>query len=83
MLTNGPPPSKPQLPGPQCHFSAQSECRGNLHEYTARMFAKLDGTPVIGAPEETTYICENHYPDKTDPKFLLCGCRLCRERRSN
>lgn len=54
---------------------------GNLHEYSVQMKAKLDGTPVTDAPVETTWICEGHYPDSTDPKFLLCSCRLCKERK--
>ena len=77
MLTNG----------PECSFigrDAQGRpCSGRLHQYDCRMIAKPDGTPVIGAPKEKTYICEGHYPDVTDPKFLLCTCELCKERKAN
>lgn len=55
--------------------------KGNLHEYDVQMFAKPDGTPVLNAPKEKTLICEGHYPDRDDPKFLLCTCRLCKERK--
>lgn len=84
MLTNGPGPSP--LPGPRCSMSGRDaagrKCSGNLHEYTAQMVARLDGTPVLDAPKETTYICEGHYGDRSDPKFLLCACRLCKDRMS-
>jgi len=73
MLTNG--------PALQCSFSAQSKCRGDLHEYDVQMFAKPDGTPVTDAPKEKTLICEGHFPDPDDPKFLTCVCRLCKERK--
>ena len=56
---------------------------GNVHEYQTIQIAKLDGTPVQNAPVVTTYVCEQCYPDPSDPKFVLCGCRLCRERRTS
>lgn len=84
MLTNGPGPRK-LPPGPQCSFDGHDglrrKCAGNLHEYDVQMVAETDGTPVTNAPKEKTYICELHYPDPSDPKFLLCTCRLCKERK--
>ena len=83
MLTNGPSPKA--LPGPECSFigrdAAGRKCSGKLHEYDVQMYAKLDGTPVTDAPKEKTFICEGHYPDKDDPTFSQCACRLCLERR--
>lgn len=81
MLTNVPPPPSKELPGPKCFFRDQSPCKGNLHEWTVRMMAKLDGTPTPDAPLEKTIICEKHYPDREDPKFLHCACRLCKGRK--
>lgn len=57
------------------------EHSGNLHQYKMRRVATLDGKPDPTAPEEVAYICEGHFPDKDDPKFLLCTCDLCKERR--
>lgn len=72
--------------GPKCSFIGRDKagrlCAGELHQYTARMIANPDGTSVVGAAEEKTYICEGHYPDVTDPKFLLCTCQLCKGRAS-
>lgn len=47
------------------------------------MKATLDGKPVKDAKIETTHICEGHYPDLSDPKFLLCICELCKKRKAN
>ena len=81
MLTNG-APRQSNLPGPQCSLFGQDQCGGNLHVYEVEMVAKLDGTPVVDAPKEQKFIiCERHYPDASDPKFLLCACRLCGERK--
>lgn len=85
MFTNGPPP-KPLPPGPECSFAdgrdgLRRKCAGNLHEYDVQMFADVNGNPVKDAPKEKTFICELHYPDPDDPKFLLCTCRLCKERK--
>lgn len=78
MLTNGPP--SPKLPpGPECCFPGKH--RGRIHEFDVQMVANLDGTPVKGAPKEKTYICEGHYPDPSDPNYLECDCRLCRQRK--
>jgi hypothetical protein len=70
--------------GPTCSSIGRDPsglpCSGRLHQYTTRMIAKPDGTPVVGAPQLKTYICEGHYPDVTDPKFLLCSCELCKGR---
>lgn len=77
MLTNGPPPKAP----PGCSLLGRDVggalCSGKLHEYDVQMYAKLDGTPVRNAPMEKTLICEGHYPDKDDPTFSSCTCRLC------
>jgi hypothetical protein len=74
MLTNG----------PACSFIGHDgknrPCSGKLHQYNVRMVAKLDGTPVKDAKEEKTYICEGHYPDIEDPKFMKCICDLCKDR---
>ena len=78
MLTNG----------PTCSFSDGRDalgrpCSGNVHEYDVRKIAEPDGTPVVDSPGQKTFICEGHYPDTRDPGFLLCLCRLCKERRHN
>jgi hypothetical protein len=77
MLTN--------KPKPKCSIRERDvralPCQGRLHEFDVQMFAELDGTPVKDAPIEKTYICEGHAPpDFDDPKYLLCTCRLCKER---
>lgn len=73
--------------GPQCSFQGRAgngqACAGRIHQYHVQMKAKLDGTPVIDAPVEKTYICEGHYPDVEDPKFLRCSCELCKGRARN
>lgn len=83
MLTNG--PGQRPLSEIECYFMGRDakgrKCSGNIHEYDVQMVAKLDGTPVTDAPKEKTYICEGHYPDPSDPKFLLCVCRLCKDRK--
>lgn len=65
-------------PTPECQIPGKHG--GNVHEYDARMVAELDGTPVTDAPQEKAYICEAHFPDMDDPKFLMCICALCKER---
>lgn len=81
MLTNGPPPGPPLPSGPECFLNGVH--RRNIHEFQVRKVAETDGTPVHGAPMEKTYLCEGHAPrDPDDPKFLLCTCRLCRERKA-
>lgn len=71
--------------GPICSFIGRDKggrpCSGKLHQYTVRMIANPDGTPVVGAVDEKTHICEGHYPDTTDPKFLQCACELCKKRK--
>ena len=69
FLTNG-----PSCDGPGPH-------KGLIHQAEAQMVAELDGTPVNGAPKEKAYFCEGCFPDKDDPKFLLCACELCLKRR--
>ena len=56
---------------------------GRVHAYEFKKVAELDGTPVNGARWSEVLICEGHYPDKDDPKFTLCSCRLCRARRKS
>lgn len=67
-------------PTPECQIKPGKH-RGLVHEYDAKMVAELDGTPTPDAPEEKAYICEGHFPDRDDPKFLLCICALCKERK--
>lgn len=72
--------------GPSCHMKgtdkANRPCFGNLHQYAARMTAMPDGTPVQDAATMKIYVCEGHFPDPTDPKFLTCACELCKLRIS-
>lgn len=76
MLTNS----------PVCSFKDRDNlkrpCSGKLHHYDVQMVAELDGTPVKDAPMEKTFICEGHYPDVSDPKFLLCICDLCKKSKA-
>lgn len=82
-------PPQPAQPAPQQQAQEEQRIRcsfpgdhkGNLHEYDVQMMATLDGRPTPGAPKEKTYICEGHYPDKDDPTFATCDCRLCRIRK--
>lgn len=81
-------PEPERAPTPTAASSAVPRCavttgahQGKLHEYDIQMMATLDGRPVKGAPKEKTYICEGHYPDKDDPTFATCDCRLCQIRR--
>lgn len=62
-----------------CSFPG--EHKGRLHAYQSKQIAKVDGTPVRNAPEYEIFICEGHYPDKDDPTFSQCRCRLCMEER--
>lgn len=64
--------------GPACCMKGAHS--GKIHQYTARKFAETDGTPVKNAPVQVAFICEEHYPDRTDPTFALCRCELCLKR---
>ncbi len=52
-------------------------CSGKLHEYQTKKIMEVDGTSVHIGPWVQIYICEKHYQDREDPKFLKCMCRLC------
>ena len=71
---------------PKCSFKDRDgmkrPCSGKLHQYNVKMVADADMNPVNNAPMEKTFICEGHYPDPDDPKFMTCACDLCFERKS-